>query len=563
MAGTVGDYLTTRLAQLGVRHLFAVPGDYLFGFLESLDASGQIERVGMPNELVAGHAADAYARMGGVGAVAVTYGVGCFNVLNAVAGSYVERLPVVVICGSPSNAQREIARTRGVLYHHTTGDMNADVEIYAHVTAHAAVIRDAATAPEAIDRALTAALTERRPVYLEITSDLWSDACGAPGAALAASRQPSDQAALDEAVADAWTRLTTAQRPLILGGVLIERLGLQQVFQDLVSASGFSFTCALTEKAIVSEDTPRFVGVYDGAGDDHVQAIVQAADCLLAPGTLITDHYLDLVQQDYARMILAGLDDVRIGYHAYLNVGLQDFLAALIARFMADSHYPLELALLAQGPLAAPPAGPDVPVTYESCFERFAQLIDPSTMVLADLSVSLHVAPRLRIPRSSGFIAQAAWESIGYVMGAAVGVGCAAPTLRSIVIVGDGGFQMTCQALSAMVRCRHRTIVFVMSNGIYALEQANIDPRFFTGDAPLTSFNRLDPWDYAAVGKALGVWTAVAATLGELDAALTQARAQVGPSLIEVRLAEKDFPPQMVRLTASIQAGSRGPRRAC
>jgi indolepyruvate decarboxylase len=113
-----------------------------------------------------------------------------------------------------------------------------------------------------------------------------------------------------------------------------------------------------------------------------------------------------------------------------------------------------------------------------------------------------------------------------------------------------------------MVRCQHRTIVFVMNNGIYALEQANIDPGFFTGDAPLTSFNRLDPWDYAAFGKALGAWTAVASTLGELDAALTQARTQPGPSLIEVRLAEKDFPPQMVRLTASVQAGSRGPGRA-
>jgi len=531
MPGTVADYLTTRLAQLGVKHLFAIPGDYLFGFLNCVDASGQIERIGTSNELVAGHAADAYARMNGIGVVAATYGVGSFSVLNAVAGSYVERLPVVFVCGSPSNAQREIARTRGVLYHHTTGDMNAD-------------------------QALTAALTERRPVYLEITSDLWTATCPAPGAALVASKQASDQAALDEAVADAWTRLTTAQRPLILGGVLIDRLGLQQQFQDLVAASGFSFTCALTEKGIVSEDTPRFVGVYDGAGDDHVQAIVQAADCLLAPGTLITDHYLDLVQQDYGRMILAGLDEVRIGYHSYLNVGLQDFLTALIARFKADSHYPLTLALLAQGPLPAPPAGPEVPVTYEAFFQRLAQIIDPSTVVLADLSVSLHVAPRLRIPRSSGFVAQAAWEAIGYVMGAAVGVGCAAPALRPIVVVGDGGFQMTCQALSAMVRCGHRTIVFVMNNGIYALEQANIDPRFFTGDAPLTSFNRLDPWDYAAVGKALGAWTAMASTLGELDAALTQARTQPGPSLIEVRLAEKDFPPQMVRLTASVQAGS-------
>src|SRR5262249_20401201 len=186
-------------------------------------------------------------------------------------------------------------------------------------------------------------------------------------------------------------------------------------------------------------------------GDEHVQAVVQAADCLLAPGTLVTDHYLDLVQQSYDKMILAELDQIRIGYHSYVGVALKDFLEALIAKFKADERYPLKLALLAQGPLPAPP-GPELPITYEAFLQRITQFLDRWMSVLADLSMSLHVAPRLRIPRSSGFVAQAAWEAIGYAMGAVVGVGCAAPDRRAVVIVGDGGFQMTCQAISTMVR---------------------------------------------------------------------------------------------------------------
>src|SRR5262249_24562794 len=157
---------------------------------------------------------------------------------------------------------------------------------------------------------------------------LWAAPCGPPAGPLAAPKAASDQAALAEAVADAWTRISSAHNPVILGGILIDRLGLQQDFQNLVDASGFPFTCALTEKAIVSEDTPRFVGVYDGAGDEHVQAVVQAADCLLAPGTLVTDHYLDLVQQSYDKMIPAELDQIRIGYHSYVGVALKDFLEA-------------------------------------------------------------------------------------------------------------------------------------------------------------------------------------------------------------------------------------------
>src|SRR5262249_55876578 len=154
---------------------------------------------------------------------------------------------------------------------------------------------------------------------------------------------------------------------------------------------------------------------------------------------------------------------------------------------------------------------------------------DDSMIVLADLSMSLHVAPRLRIERSSGFVAQAAWEAIGYVVGAAVGVGFASPAQRQIVIVGDGGVQMTPQAISTMVRYKQRAIVFVMNNGIYGLEQANIDPKFFTADAPLTAFNRLDDWDYEMLAKAMGAWAVTVSTLGDLDAALTNAAAQTGP----------------------------------
>ena len=553
MPGTIADYLTTRLAQIGVKHIFAVPGDYVFGFLECVESSGQVARVGVSNELVAGYAADAYARTTGIGAVAVTYGVGAFSLLNAVAGSYVELLPVIVICGSPSNAQREIARTRGVLYHHTTTDLNADELVYKNVTTHATVISDAARAPAEIDRALTAALCDRRPVYIEITSDLWTSACAAPAAPLTMPAKPNDQAALGEAVADAWTRITSAKSPLILGGVLIDRLGLQREFQDLVAASGFPFTCALTEKSIVSESTPRFVGVFDGAGDEHVQGIVQDADCLLAPGTLITDHYLELVQHDYDKMIHAHLDGIRIGYHFYPGVGLPQFLEALVAKFKGDSRYPWQLLPIVQPPLSSPTGGPDTPVTYESFFQRIAPFLDDSMIVLADLSISLHVAPRLRIARSSGFVAQAGWEAIGYALGAAVGVGFASPA-RPIVIVGDGGFQMTCQAISTLVRCKQRAIVFVMNNGIYGLEQANIDPTFFTANGPLTPFNRLDEWDYEMLGRAMGAWATTVSTQGDLDAALTAAGAQTGTSLVQVRLAEKDLPPQMVRITAGVTA---------
>jgi len=123
---TVADYLLTRLKQLALDKVFQVPGDYVSQFMDALEAFDGIDAVGDVNELGAGYAADGYARYKGIGAVSVQYGVGTLSVINATAGSYVERNPVVVISASPSQSDREIIANTGALFHHSTGDLLAE-----------------------------------------------------------------------------------------------------------------------------------------------------------------------------------------------------------------------------------------------------------------------------------------------------------------------------------------------------------------------------------------------------------------------------------------------------
>jgi TPP-dependent 2-oxoacid decarboxylase len=114
---TVGEYLLIRLKQIGVDHLFGVPGDYVLGLLNQVLKS-DVQYVGMCNELNAAYAADGCARLKGIGAFATTYAVGDLSALNGLAGAFAERVPVVAITGAPSTAQ---FRTRPLL-HHTLGD---------------------------------------------------------------------------------------------------------------------------------------------------------------------------------------------------------------------------------------------------------------------------------------------------------------------------------------------------------------------------------------------------------------------------------------------------------
>ncbi|HAH14149.1 MAG TPA: indolepyruvate decarboxylase, partial [Pantoea agglomerans] len=115
---TVGDYLLTRLQEIGVKHLFGVPGDYNLQFLDHVIAHPAISWVGCANELNAAYAADGYARCNGAGALLTTFGVGELSAINGIAGSYAEYLPVIHIVGAPATQ----AQLQGDCVHHSLGD---------------------------------------------------------------------------------------------------------------------------------------------------------------------------------------------------------------------------------------------------------------------------------------------------------------------------------------------------------------------------------------------------------------------------------------------------------
>ena len=87
----VGDYLIERLMALGVEHVFGVPGDFVLGFMQDLEES-PLTLVTTCDEQGAGFAADAYARLRGLGVVCVTYGVGGLKVTNTTGQAYAEEV---------------------------------------------------------------------------------------------------------------------------------------------------------------------------------------------------------------------------------------------------------------------------------------------------------------------------------------------------------------------------------------------------------------------------------------------------------------------------------------
>src|SRR5262245_49599775 len=369
----VAEYLIARLKQAGLEHLFAVPGDYASPFLVTLDSTPGITRIPNINELGCGYAADGYARFRGIGAACVQYGVGTFSLLNCVAGSYVERLPVVVISASPKTSDRELERSEDILFHHSTGDLRADQIVFQNVTVASEILRTGEDAPRQIDRAIVAMLTHRRPIYLEGLNDVWYMPCDPPEGTLAPVVTPSDPSSLGAALDAAWSRIQAARLPVLWAGVEIGRFGLQKTLQDIVDASGLPFTTTSLGKTVLDERQHQFIGTYAGpASPALTRAVMKRTDCPIALGTIITDDYLDIMSSSFGAMIEVNDEEARVGYQYFHNVALPDFLEGLLKRFKSECPAPRSYALPPVESLERPPAPPGSKLTYTSFYDEMA-----------------------------------------------------------------------------------------------------------------------------------------------------------------------------------------------
>src|SRR3954464_3919174 len=163
----LGQFLFEYLHRRGVRHSFGVPGDFALPTYAWLEKS-PIQSITMTHEPRAGFAADAYSRINGIGLVCVTYCVGGLNVLNAIAGAYAEKSPVIVVSGAPGRTDRE----KDPLLHHKVKTFETQRRVYDEVTVASTVLLDEQTAAAEIVRCVEACLRHKRPVYIEVPHDM-------------------------------------------------------------------------------------------------------------------------------------------------------------------------------------------------------------------------------------------------------------------------------------------------------------------------------------------------------------------------------------------------------
>jgi indolepyruvate decarboxylase len=539
VAFSVADYVVKRLKEQNVDALFGVPAAYCAPLFDAAIRSGMTTVIDS-SDLGAGYAADGYARTRGLAAVSVSYGVGTLSLLNAIAGAYVERSPVVVVNGGPSPGHLSNLHQFDVLFSHSIGQDSTDLTVFKQFTAHAGRADNASKVPNLVDTALTLAITKKRPAYVEISLDIWDQTCAMPAGALnlalpAAGTEPALATKI-------LSLIRHAASPVILVGVEVERYGLADAVATLIAKLNVRWATTLLAKSVIAEQTANFIGVYDGPHSrPAVKNAVESSDCLVALGCVLPSGYAALVRSSFAKMVHAYDGRARVRTEPKVNAELGALVRALSSQAVQGPAPPA-----AGGNPSAVAAAAAAGLSHAEVFQAIDRILDDTWLVIPDTFLGIYSAANLSLKGKSAFVCSAVWASIGHSVSAAVGASFGSRR-RPLVICGDGGFQMTAQSLSTMAHYGRNPVVLLIANGIYGFEQYLVDDTFFTNPAqPARSYVNLNQWDYVKLAGALGFSRVrTVDSTASLDAALIEAKAFNGACLIVAAVKSRDLPVEL------------------
>lgn len=548
---TLARFLLDQLAEAGVQQIFGIPGDFILRLCEVIDEYAGIDFLTMAHEPGVGFAACGAARGREDLAVAcVTYGAGALNMVNPVAAAYAEKTPLLVLTGGPGRQERE----SGLLVHHQVKSFESQRRVFREVTQYQAVLDDPDTAADKVRYAIDVCRAYSLPVYLEVPRDM-VDRRIAIGAA-STLQLPTREGAVQEAAAEIVRNVRRARRPVLVVGVEVHRSRLASRAVALAEALDLPVVSSFMGRGTFPDDHPRYAGTYLGpASPPGVRELVEESDGLVMLGALLSDTNMGIRLRalDPRHLVLAVSRQVRAGFHLYEDVPLDLLVEALLAAAGeaeegdgADGVEKDRAGATFRSPGGRPPfmraddepaQGPIRVAAMIAEINRFFAERGEMPLV-TDTGDCLFCSHQID---TQAVVASAYYATMGFGVPAAMGFE-AASGRRPLVLVGDGGFEMTGWELIHAGRWGVSPIVVVMNNRSWEMLQSFLPTRY----------NDLPEGRFAETAALWGAATFHTPTAADLRAALHAAAEHPGPALIEVPLARGDISETLYTFTRSV-----------
>ncbi|KNZ40769.1 alpha-keto acid decarboxylase family protein [Acetobacterium bakii] len=553
---TIGDYLIARLKELKIKHIIGVPGDFNLQFLEQIKATEGIEFVGTTNELNGAYAADGYARSHGISALCITYGVGDLGAIGGVAGSSAEHIPVIVISGAPPL----YAMKENYKVHHSLadGDFSNINDVYREFTACQVNITPENASFE-IDRAIVTALRTRKPVNIQMPSNITYLTIETDMEYLAPVRPSSDPERLKSALEKTVKMYKAAKRPVVLVDMDVDRLKMTDLLGEWIEKTRVPFAAMSTGKAILSEQHSLYLGAYKGDDSDSgVQDRVENADFLLC----VSPRFIEWNSGQYSvnlpedKMVRLVRDYVIIGEEDFEGIYGNDLMEEILNN-LTDRQ---EEETIEKPEVEKFQLEKNKKLSHKDFWKQIGGFLKEGDMIFGETGTSNHALMSMRLPSKSTYVGSQIWGAIGFTLPAYFGSMLADPDRRQLLFIGDGSFQVTAQEFSTILRHKQNPIIFLINNDGYTIE------RYIMGmDA---EYNDIAPWKYTklheVMAKSSQMNTFEVSSQGELEEAMKKAEKATEGILIEVHMDPEDAPEALKKFgptVAKFNFGERGPEQ--
>lgn len=550
MQPKVAEYVIGRLADLGISHVFGIPGDFSFSIDDAIEDHPDLSFVVSSNELNAAYSADGYARIHGAAILTTTYGVGELSALNGIMGAKAEHSVIFHLVGAPSTR----ATRAGHVLHHSLGDgVTGNFFDLSAATACVAASITPANCVSEMERVITTAFTNRQPAYIQIPCDIGHMeiiGTGIKGVPISQLPRPTSVTSeLDAAMTAIARRFKAATRPVIIASYKLGRYGVVDRLMKLVESSGIPYVTTPIDKAVAPETHDKFLGWYRGANSEKsVIDAVENADLILDLGGCTFDDLSTgfctarasrnsiVTVAPYIVTMMTQADGVYPIERSYSSVWIGDVLDAMIAMGpLPSANCAIRGALVT----ALPPRYDGPGISYYNVQQAVESILTGDNILVVETGTASFRFATLQIPEGCSWQTQTLWGSIGWATPAAFGAAMAAQDKRVILVTGDGSHQLTATEVGVMGRYGAKPIIIVLNNGVYGVEE-------YLELNKQCSYNDLALWEYAKIPEAMGCgasWLSLKVTsVDELNETVKIARDHDGGVYIEVILGQKLFP---------------------
>ncbi len=542
-----GEAIVQSLLKAGIQQVFGIVGSSVLEVFDLLPQAG-LNYVGVRHEQVAGHMADAYARVTGHPAVClVQNGAGLTNLVTGVATAYRARSPLIVISGSPTSKQ---------IFTETYQEID-QVHIMKPITKWSQLVNRADRIPEAIQQAMREALNPPfGPAFIDVPRDFLYEVVDVqieePSQFMAMSAYAPNLADVQKAVA----LLQQAHSPVILAGGGIAWAQASEEVCALASQLSAPICTTYGHNDAVPNDYPWYMGSLGRGGSKAAMEAFKRADVVLALGTRMDafsflPYYGEAYFPHHAAIIQVNNDAQQIGKNYPIRLGIvadaKQFALALLAQFNTSGNSMLSLQQVqawreawqremahnskwdGQGMLS-----------MEAAYAALAEVLPSDTIRTVDIGSSPSFAySMLSYSKPRTLLPPLGLGGVGFSLPAALGAKLAAPDRQVVALMGDGAFSMSFSALFTAVEYAIPIIAVVFDNSAWGAEKAN--QQYFY-DANYVGTNLKSP-DLVQLAATMGVHACSAKNAEEIKQAISRALQQSdSASIIRIPVDPERFP---------------------